>query len=246
MCGPIYGDAGRRCLIPFTAEPKAVSAMRRAADSQLRSWGLESIRDAALLAVSELTTNVVRHVGEGTPAALVLRAHGQRVRLEVHDVGKELPHRAHARLDDEGGRGLRLVTAVSTHGWCAHEKAGGKVVACEFSTVELPQSVPHGPELVGDELTGVRRHRLLDESGRGNDLCLISLEVAPAIFVHSTPRDWLEVCPPSDASEGAAKRYVVEQIAALAAEVRGRFLGEVASIVSSAVMPEGDGMGGSV
>jgi anti-sigma regulatory factor (Ser/Thr protein kinase) len=116
-------------LLPFEAEPKAVGQLRHA------SWGAPHLTDAAELAVSELATNVIRHVGEGTPAALVMEARDDRIRVELHDTGKSMPHCGQAGPDEISGRGLALVAAVSD-GWFALPTPGGKAVCCEFATTE--------------------------------------------------------------------------------------------------------------
>lgn len=48
-------------------------------------WGLaDTVRDAQLCA-TELVTNVMRHVGVGTPTRLAVSMSGSRLRLEVGD-----------------------------------------------------------------------------------------------------------------------------------------------------------------
>jgi hypothetical protein len=90
-------------------------------------------------------------------------------------------------------------------------------------------------------LSEVWIYQLLDESQRGIDLCLISVEVAPAIYVHAMPLDWRDLRPSQQTSGVEAVRHVVDRIAVTAAEVRARFFGEIAEIVSGVVMPGEDG-----
>lgn len=98
---------------------------------QLATWGAAHLTDAVALAVSELATNVIRHVGEGTPAALVIESRDDVIRLELHDTGDTMPQAERPGPDDVDGRGLTLVSAVST-GWSASPTASGKAVSCEF------------------------------------------------------------------------------------------------------------------
>jgi anti-sigma regulatory factor (Ser/Thr protein kinase) len=127
-------DLKRRCLIPFQAEPETVGRLRQAVGLQLGVWGAESLAEAALLTVSELATNVLRHVGEGACAALVMEAHDDRLRIELHDTSRAMPHPGQAGPEDENGRGLALVDAV-TDRWFAVATPGGKAVCCEFGAV---------------------------------------------------------------------------------------------------------------
>jgi anti-sigma regulatory factor (Ser/Thr protein kinase) len=143
MHAPNHGVTRRHFLLPFEAEPQAVGRLRCAVGLQLTTWGFSDVADAALLAVSELATNVIRHVGAGTPAALVMEAKGDTVRVELHDTSGCLPHREQAGPDDETGRGLSLVAAVSG-GWSATATPGGKAVCCEFAATPTRRTEPHG------------------------------------------------------------------------------------------------------
>lgn len=138
-------DAPRsHLLLPFEAAPEVVGRLRRTVELQLATWGVPELADVAELAVSELASNVIRHVGERTPAALVMERHGDRVRLELHDTSKAMPHRELAGPDDVCGRGLMLVTAVS-NGWSAIPTPGGKAVCCEFTLSAPATPRPHNP-----------------------------------------------------------------------------------------------------
>lgn len=132
MSMPLCGDTRPYFLLPFKAEACSVGPLRQAVSRQLGTWGASEIADSVLLAVSELATNVVCHVGVGTPAALLLLATGGHVRIELHDTSGRLPTREPAASDEESGRGLTLVTAVSG-GWIAIPTPGGKAMCCEFA-----------------------------------------------------------------------------------------------------------------
>jgi anti-sigma regulatory factor (Ser/Thr protein kinase) len=136
-CPPV--EPRRRFLLPFEAEPQAVGLLRRTVGLQLATWGASALADAALLAVSELATNVIRHVGEGAPAALVMETRDDRICVELHDTSRAMPLRGQAGPDDERGHGLGLVAAVSDH-WFAMATPGGKAVCCEF-TLPVPRKI---------------------------------------------------------------------------------------------------------
>jgi hypothetical protein len=84
------------------------------------------------LCVSELLTNVIDQLGEGTPVPLRLsRTEDDHVRLEVTDPD---PHAwlvlRHSPTDDETGRGLFLLDAVALR-WSVEGAPDGKAVWCE-------------------------------------------------------------------------------------------------------------------
>ncbi|SFF51380.1 Anti-sigma regulatory factor (Ser/Thr protein kinase) [Actinacidiphila alni] len=129
-CPPIRPS--RRCLLPFEADPQVVGELRHLVGLHLATWDAAHLIEAVTLAASELATNVIRHVGAGTPAALVLESREDAIRLEVHDTGGAMPHAGHSRPEDIDGRGLTLVSGVST-GWSAFPTPTGKTVSCEFA-----------------------------------------------------------------------------------------------------------------
>ncbi|MBD9702263.1 ATP-binding protein [Streptomyces sp. ID01-12c] len=120
-----------RSVLPFQAGPAEVRLLRRATAAQLAYWGLLAAADEAELVVTELATNVVRHVGEGTSATLILEWRGERLRLEVHDKSRAMPSASTADYDAECGRGLRLLAELAV-GWGAVLTAAGKAVWCEI------------------------------------------------------------------------------------------------------------------
>ena len=134
--------------LEFAALPSAVPCARLHARAILREWHLAEVADTIELVVSELVTNAVvaseRASGQttyqrraGLPA-VVLRLsvqHG-RVLVEVWDVAPVAPTRRAAHSDDERGRGLLLVEALSTRwGWYEPEGRSGKVV---WAIVAIP------------------------------------------------------------------------------------------------------------
>ncbi|MFJ9018404.1 ATP-binding protein [Streptomyces sp. NPDC102259] len=121
-----------RCVLPFEAEPAEVRLLRRAAARQLSRWGAPVAVDEAELLVTELATNVVKHVGEGSSATLILEWRGERLRLEVHDKSRTMPSPSMADCDAECGRGLHLLAALAVD-WGTVLTAAGKAVWCEIS-----------------------------------------------------------------------------------------------------------------
>lgn len=89
------------------------------------------------LCVTELVTNVIRHVGEGTLVRVrVARMDGDRIRVEVTDPDAGvIPVPRRARDDAEAGRGLLLLDAVALR-WGVERGSAGKTVWCELAEAE--------------------------------------------------------------------------------------------------------------
>ncbi|MGV9554964.1 ATP-binding protein [Streptomyces sp. NPDC003522] len=150
----------------FTAEPAEVAGLRRVVRSHLGIWGLHGVVDEAQLCVSELVSNVITHVGPGTPATLAVSMNGVRLRIEVHDPDtRALPTLLDTRLDAEGGRGMALVDAVAAR-WGVDLGPDHKVTWCELATgLTSPDGHVEDP--------GVRRaETLLELCGDGRPPCL--------------------------------------------------------------------------
>ncbi|MFJ4687707.1 ATP-binding protein [Streptomyces sp. NPDC091377] len=111
------------------AVPRAVPEARRAVGAYLRGPCPD-----VQLCLSELLTNVIRHVGEGTAVTVrVARKPGGRTRLEVTDAGPPaLLLARHPHRDDESGRGLLLLDLIALR-WGVEVKAYGKTVWCELA-----------------------------------------------------------------------------------------------------------------
>lgn len=106
----------------------SVRHMRNIVRSLLRDWGLADLTDAVELGVSELVSNVVRHVPDRRCVLLVQRRKSV-VRVEVSDGSPDLPLvTLHPPLDGEGGRGLLLVDAVADKWGVQPRPDGGKTV----------------------------------------------------------------------------------------------------------------------
>ncbi|MER6980303.1 SpoIIE family protein phosphatase [Streptomyces carpinensis] len=107
-------------------EPVVVADARALATARLTEWGLERLAATTELIVSELVTNAIRH-GAG-PITLRLIRH-QVLVCEVTDTSDTVPRLRHARVTDEGGRGLFLVAQLSTRRGTRFSPAGKTVWA---------------------------------------------------------------------------------------------------------------------
>ncbi|WP_308409469.1 MULTISPECIES: ATP-binding protein [unclassified Streptomyces] len=99
---------------------------------QLSGWGLPGLADEIQLAVTELATNVIKHVGQGAPATLVMESGDGRLRVELHDTSPVVPVQKEAQCDDECGRGLHLLAGLFAE-WGTVATATGKAVWCEMA-----------------------------------------------------------------------------------------------------------------
>ncbi|MGW7298719.1 ATP-binding protein [Streptomyces sp. NPDC054829] len=120
--------------LPFKAEPEEVGALRRLLRLHLGIWGLHHLIDAAQLCVSELVTNVILHVGRGTPATLSVAMRGTHLRIEVHDPDtRTSPTLIDASVASEEGRGVALINAVAER-WGVQRGDDRKITWCELAT----------------------------------------------------------------------------------------------------------------
>ncbi|MYR55484.1 ATP-binding protein [Streptomyces sp. SID625] len=122
---------GHRCVLPFEAAPAQVRLLRKAAAAQLDQWGMSGISDEAELVVTELATNVIKHVGAGTSATLILERRHDGLRVEVHDRNRARPVLRGTQCEAECGRGLHLLAALTT-AWGSDATPAGKAVWCEI------------------------------------------------------------------------------------------------------------------
>ena len=130
--------------LPLGALPTAVPCARGYTRAILDEWNLAGLADAAELVVSELMTNSVqatadkdgrpRYGDAGLPVVhLRLASDRVRFRAEVWDSVARVPAARQAEPDEEGGRGLALVEALSDRwGWTTVPGWPGKVVWAEL------------------------------------------------------------------------------------------------------------------
>lgn len=114
----------------WARHPRCVGLARMELRKALAGWGLVVIEDAALIVLSELVTNAVRHarVSPGREIETrYLRASGG-VRIEVHDAADAWLEKRAFDADSEDGRGLGLIAALADQ-WGVSERVGvGKAV----------------------------------------------------------------------------------------------------------------------
>ena len=120
----------RQLALPTVAE--SVGVARQATRDALAAWRMTHLEETAVLLVSELVTNVVRHA-EAFPAFLMLRLETANawLRIEVHDADPSWPRQRTPASLDESGFGIMLVHALADR-WGVSEVPPGKAVWAEL------------------------------------------------------------------------------------------------------------------
>ena len=119
----------RTCSVDLTLDLAAPHTARKLLCLLLPQWGIEDrgvIDDAALI-VSELVTNAFVHGGRQGGSITVGAEAGPELVLWVVDTLPGVPTQRQAPVDAENGRGLEILSQLTTR-WGVEETAGGKRV----------------------------------------------------------------------------------------------------------------------
>ena len=118
------------------ATGRAPGLAREATRDALSTWQVAHLEETALLLVSELVTNVVRHARASALAmALWLEPEGTSLLIEVYDAD---PHEPRPRMPgtlEEGGFGFVLIEALAGK-WGVRQTETGKAVWVELDARE--------------------------------------------------------------------------------------------------------------
>ena len=201
--------------LPFVAEPEEVSGLRRILRLHLELWGLHEVADTAQLCVSELVSNVIRHVGLGTPTTLAISMNGTYLRIEVHDPDtRALPTLLDAGSEAEAGRGVAIVDAVADR-WGVQLSPDRKVTWCELETGLDSMNGHRGGDRVTRVETMLRMYRIgADRLPRAASSRILTVAVAEgaAIDVIADLLHWLRAhgCDVDDALDRAQIHFEAE------------------------------------
>lgn len=117
--------------IDLPTHPRSVPTARRLLSELLTSWDAVRFRDDANLLVSELVTNVVRHVDDpDSPMVLEVQLNGPGLHVAVADSSTTRPVMRGQRVSG-GGHGLALVEALAER-WGTEAAGDGKRVWFEL------------------------------------------------------------------------------------------------------------------
>ncbi|QKW08441.1 ATP-binding protein [Streptomyces sp. NA04227] len=137
------GHAPVRTLLErkLVATPEAVAELRRAVREVL-----DDREGAAQLCVSEMVTNVISHLGAGTPVTLRVTADEDGIaKVALTDPEPcRWPVVRSATDEEETGRGLALLDAVSLR-WGVAEEPDRKTVWCELRGWASGSPAPRNP-----------------------------------------------------------------------------------------------------
>jgi anti-sigma regulatory factor (Ser/Thr protein kinase) len=125
----------RVSLLELGALPTAVGCGREHTRLVLWEWGLGHLTDDAVLIASELLTNALRAsqaLGNSTPIALRLLASDEQLIIEAWDQWAENYDLKRTPGDDEHGRGLAVVDALSNRWGTGRLSDDYKVVWAEL------------------------------------------------------------------------------------------------------------------
>jgi hypothetical protein len=114
----------------FVGDSSSLRGVRHFVVDTLRQWNLDGLCDDAAIVVSELATNSILHAC--SDFTVVLAKRDRAVRLSVFDASSQFPEVREPSPTTITGRGLRLVTALSTK-WGTAAVGDGKEVWADFA-----------------------------------------------------------------------------------------------------------------
>ena len=118
-----------RATLDLPPAPRSVAAARAVVAQLLTAWAAEGYRDDAALLVSELVTNVVRHVPGEAAMTVEVQLTSAALHIAVVD-GSTVPAATRPRTA-QGGHGLWLVGAMADR-WGSEQHVRGKRVWFEL------------------------------------------------------------------------------------------------------------------
>ncbi len=125
------GENERTVQLTLPAAVQAVRLARRATRDALTAWRLGQLEETAVLLVSELVTNAVRHAADSAAVTLELTSAGTWLRMEVRDADPNGPQPRTPAAFDESGFGFILVDALADK-WGVRQLPAGKAVWAEL------------------------------------------------------------------------------------------------------------------
>ncbi|MEU1852961.1 ATP-binding protein [Streptomyces sp. NPDC019990] len=126
----------------FRRERASVRQTRGFVRDVLGEWKLPELVDTAELVTSELASNAVLHARCDVFRVTVRRLPGDGVRVVVTDLTKTLPTAVRAGDDEDHGRGLAIVEAMSVE-WGADPLPWGKRVWADLRKPPVEEPPVH-------------------------------------------------------------------------------------------------------
>ena len=114
------------CRVRLATGPTAPGEARRQVQALIRAWDVPVDPDVAALLTSELVTNAIRHEPGSTVTISIACSRGE-LRVDVDDTSRRWPVLVDASAEAEAGRGLMLVSSLSSQ-WGFYPTPAGKAV----------------------------------------------------------------------------------------------------------------------
>jgi len=127
--------------VRLTREPAAAAAARTQVRAAICEWKVPVDLDIAVLLASDLVTNAITH-GDGETVTLAIRCSRDQLRIDVYDKSRSLPLGSGGPADADTGRGLILVTRLSTE-WGSFRTPAGKAM---YFTLAFQPGLLSGPD----------------------------------------------------------------------------------------------------
>ena len=129
--GPSGTERILRLALPSDAS--AVRLARQITRDALAAWHLAQLEETAVLLVSELVTNAVRHAADTGAVGLELASTGTQLRMEIQDGDPSWRQMDSVADCDESGYGFLLVDSLADR-WGLRRVCAGKAVWAELDT----------------------------------------------------------------------------------------------------------------
>src|SRR4051794_40749120 len=128
----------------FAPDVATIAVARRWVDDTLAAWGSDDLGWTAMLLVTELSTNALRHAATAYRVSLDRRKDGT-VRTGASDGSPRKPRARDYGVDATTGRGLGLVGSLAA-AWGTSSLPDGKTVWCDLRP-EVPEGAAVEPDL---------------------------------------------------------------------------------------------------
>jgi anti-sigma regulatory factor (Ser/Thr protein kinase) len=129
---PGDSEGTERCLrLALPPDVPAVRLARKVTRDALDAWQLGHLEDSAVLLVSELVTNAVRHAIDTGAIGLELTIAGSWLRMEVQDGDPNWRQMRRPAECDEPGFGFVLIDSLADR-WGLRRISAGKAVWVEL------------------------------------------------------------------------------------------------------------------
>lgn len=134
VVNPVRAESLSARLV-LTDETQSVPLARGFVGELLEQWGLGELVPTAQLLASELVANAVKHVTG--PCAVEVTQRDDLVRIAVADLGRGMPDLKVLAPANENGRGLHIVSALSTAWGVDRLDDGGKLVWADLAPATI-------------------------------------------------------------------------------------------------------------